>query len=221
MWLCVIWRGSFSWAIHGVRVCLMIRTDTTLDKDWGTQSNCVCMYIVHCRVIVDNICEFQQDQTWKIKQKIVMCWRKIIKKTKKVGEKLKNEKETRKTINSKSDKKWHGKTWQKTWKMLKSLRKNLNKLKHAKKKKNEQTQIEKQWKSKWEDIEKWKTHTKRKQTKMKRHIKINQKIEKHPGGGEWQSPEKSEPVRTRGKNSGRVTVGFKVSPKCRESWQSP
>ena len=39
--------------------CLMKRTDTTLDQDCGTEGNRVCMYIVHCRVIVDNKCEFQ------------------------------------------------------------------------------------------------------------------------------------------------------------------
>ena len=47
----------------GARVSVWwIGTDTTLDQDWGTERNCVCMYIVHCRVIVDNKCEFQQDK---------------------------------------------------------------------------------------------------------------------------------------------------------------
>ena len=32
------------------------KRDTTLDQDWVTESNCVCMYILHCRVIVDNKC---------------------------------------------------------------------------------------------------------------------------------------------------------------------
>ena len=35
------------------------RTDTTLDQDCGTETNCVSMYIVQCRAIVDNKCEFQ------------------------------------------------------------------------------------------------------------------------------------------------------------------
>ena len=38
----------------------MIKTDTTLDQDSGTEGNCVCMYNVHCRVIVDNMCDFHQ-----------------------------------------------------------------------------------------------------------------------------------------------------------------
>ena len=29
----------------------------------GTESNCVCMCIVHCRVIVDNKCEFQESSS--------------------------------------------------------------------------------------------------------------------------------------------------------------
>ena len=40
--------------MRGARQCLMIRTDATLHA-----SNCVCMYTVQCRVIVDNKCEFQ------------------------------------------------------------------------------------------------------------------------------------------------------------------
>ena len=48
-WLCVICRESFSWAVHAERAHQwMIRTETTLDQDWGTQSDCVRMYIVHC-----------------------------------------------------------------------------------------------------------------------------------------------------------------------------
>ena len=38
---------------------MWIRTDTTLDQDFGTGSNSACMYTVQCRVIVDNKCEFQ------------------------------------------------------------------------------------------------------------------------------------------------------------------
>ena len=38
--------------------CLMIRKDTTLYQDCGTESNCVCIFIVHRRVIVDNRCGF-------------------------------------------------------------------------------------------------------------------------------------------------------------------
>ena len=37
----------------------MIRTNTTLDQDRRTEGNCVRMYSVQCRVIVDNKCEFQ------------------------------------------------------------------------------------------------------------------------------------------------------------------
>ena len=36
--------------------------DTTLDQDRRTEGNCVCMYTVHCRVIVDK-CENQQHGT--------------------------------------------------------------------------------------------------------------------------------------------------------------
>ena len=41
----------------------MTRTDTTLDQDRKTEGNCVCMYSVHCRVIVDNRCEFKQSSS--------------------------------------------------------------------------------------------------------------------------------------------------------------
>ena len=41
----------------------MTRTDTTLDQDRKTESNCVCMYTVHCPVIVDNKCEFQHSSS--------------------------------------------------------------------------------------------------------------------------------------------------------------
>ena len=40
----------------------MIKTDTTLDQDCGTESNCVSMYSVHCRVIVDNKSEFYHHE---------------------------------------------------------------------------------------------------------------------------------------------------------------
>ena len=40
-----------------------IRTDTTLDQDCGTESNCVSMCTVQCRVIVDNKCEFQHSSS--------------------------------------------------------------------------------------------------------------------------------------------------------------
>ena len=33
----------------------MMKTDSTLGQDCGTESNCVCMYIVHCRVIADDM----------------------------------------------------------------------------------------------------------------------------------------------------------------------
>ena len=48
----------------------MIRTDTALDQDRRTEGNCVCMYTVQCRVIVDNKCEFQhcESKTRKYKQ---------------------------------------------------------------------------------------------------------------------------------------------------------
>ena len=39
----------------------MTRTDTTLDQDRKTESNCVCMYTVQRRVTVDNNCEFQHS----------------------------------------------------------------------------------------------------------------------------------------------------------------
>ena len=39
----------------------MMRTDTTLDQDRRTEGNCVCVYSVHCRVMVDNKCEFQHS----------------------------------------------------------------------------------------------------------------------------------------------------------------
>ena len=45
------------------RQCLIVEKDTTLDQDWGTEGNCVCMHIVHCRVIVDNECEFQHSSS--------------------------------------------------------------------------------------------------------------------------------------------------------------
>ena len=41
----------------------MIKADATLDQDWENEGNCVCMYIVHCRVIVDNMCEFQHSSS--------------------------------------------------------------------------------------------------------------------------------------------------------------
>ena len=41
----------------------MIKTDTTLDQHRRTESNCVCMVTVHCRVIVDNKCECQQSSS--------------------------------------------------------------------------------------------------------------------------------------------------------------
>ena len=33
------------------------------DQDWKTESKCVCLYTVQCRVIVDNKCEFQQSSS--------------------------------------------------------------------------------------------------------------------------------------------------------------
>ena len=48
--------------MRSARQCLMIGTDTTLDQEWGTDGNCVCMSIVHCRVIVDNKCEFEKKE---------------------------------------------------------------------------------------------------------------------------------------------------------------
>ena len=44
--------------LRSARQCLMTGTDTTLDQDPGTEGNCVCVYTVHCRLIVDNKCEF-------------------------------------------------------------------------------------------------------------------------------------------------------------------
>ena len=39
------------------------RTETTLDQGRMTESNCVCMYTVQRRVIVDNKCEFQHSSS--------------------------------------------------------------------------------------------------------------------------------------------------------------
>ena len=47
----------------GVRVGVMIRTDTTLDHDRRTEGNCVCFCTVRCRVVVDNTCEFQHSSS--------------------------------------------------------------------------------------------------------------------------------------------------------------
>ena len=49
--------------MRGARQCLMIGKDATLDQDSGTEGNRVCMDIVHCRVIVDNKCEFQHSSS--------------------------------------------------------------------------------------------------------------------------------------------------------------
>ena len=64
LWLCVtICRGSF-FLSHacGVRVnvCEWLRTS---GQDYGTESNCVRMYSVHCRVIVDNNSEFYHSSS--------------------------------------------------------------------------------------------------------------------------------------------------------------
>ena len=40
--------------VRSARQCLMIRTATTLDQDREIESNCVSMYSVHCRVMVDS-----------------------------------------------------------------------------------------------------------------------------------------------------------------------
>ena len=45
----IFFLEPFTECAHSVR----IRTDTTLGQDSGTESNCVCMYIVHCRVIAE------------------------------------------------------------------------------------------------------------------------------------------------------------------------
>ena len=37
----------------------MIRTDTTISRDCGTESNCVSMYTVQSRVIIDKKSDFQ------------------------------------------------------------------------------------------------------------------------------------------------------------------
>ena len=42
------------------------KKDTTLDQDNGTDSKCVCMCTVQRRVIVNNLCEFQQKKDLKI-----------------------------------------------------------------------------------------------------------------------------------------------------------
>ena len=38
---------------------MWIRTDTTIDQDCGTYTNCFSVYTVQCRAVVDNKCEFQ------------------------------------------------------------------------------------------------------------------------------------------------------------------
>ena len=38
----------------------MVKTDTALDQDCGTEMNCLCMDSVHCRVMVDNKSDFYQ-----------------------------------------------------------------------------------------------------------------------------------------------------------------
>ena len=42
--------------MRSARQRLMINTNTTIDQDRRTEGNCVCVYTVHCRVIVDNKC---------------------------------------------------------------------------------------------------------------------------------------------------------------------
>ena len=45
--------------MRSVRQWLMTRTESTLDQDRRTESNCVNMYTVQFRVNVDNKCEFR------------------------------------------------------------------------------------------------------------------------------------------------------------------
>ena len=42
------------------------RTDTPLDQERRTEINCVCMCIVHCRVIADSKCAFQHSPLTEI-----------------------------------------------------------------------------------------------------------------------------------------------------------
>ena len=49
----------FTECAHSVR----IRTDTALDQDLCTASNCAGVYSVHGRVIVDNKCGFQHSSS--------------------------------------------------------------------------------------------------------------------------------------------------------------
>ena len=60
--------------MESARQCLIIRTDTTRDQDRRTEGNCVCMYIVQCRVIVDSKCEFQHSSShgdWNFDARLV------------------------------------------------------------------------------------------------------------------------------------------------------
>ena len=47
-----------------------MRTDTTLDQDCGTESNCVRTYTVQCRVIVDNKCESTKIMTLTMRDQV-------------------------------------------------------------------------------------------------------------------------------------------------------
>ena len=67
VWLFVMCRA---------RQCLMIGTYATLDQDWGTEGDCAWKHIVHCRVIVDNKCEFQQNVVMRIATLMQDSWAK-------------------------------------------------------------------------------------------------------------------------------------------------
>ena len=59
--MCVICIESFFETLshsRSARQCLMIRTDTTRDQDYGTESDCVRICIVHCLSLSDNKCGF-------------------------------------------------------------------------------------------------------------------------------------------------------------------
>ena len=51
---------------RSARQCLMIRTDTTLDQDSGTENDCVRMYIVHCLSLSTTSVDFNTPPLTKI-----------------------------------------------------------------------------------------------------------------------------------------------------------
>ena len=48
---------------RSARQRMLLKTDTTLDHDCGTERNCDSMYTVQCCVFVDNMCDFQNSSS--------------------------------------------------------------------------------------------------------------------------------------------------------------